>query len=179
MQWSPEWDLSSIPEDKFKSERARRQVAKRKTVGNTRLGPCRKCGRMLTTRQRRLPCPLHIPPLTHALDEGMEKAAPTVSRTQAIVSLQTAIVAQGPQGPGVWSVSTQGRFGLTLNYVAPYQDMLDGCPQEDRLMEAVWQDLGGVDILEHAGLTGEYQNGSILNVNASVIHFWAAIPVQD
>jgi hypothetical protein len=95
------------------------------------------------------------------------------------VSLQTAIVAQGPQGPGVWSVSTQGRFGLTLNYVAPYQDMLDGCPQEDRLMEAVWQDLGGVDILEHAGLTGEYQNGSILNVNASVIHFWAAIPVQD
>jgi len=62
MQYSPEWDLSSIPERVFASERARRVAAKRKKFGAVKLAPCKDCGRLINARQRRYPCPYHVAP---------------------------------------------------------------------------------------------------------------------
>lgn len=59
MDYTPDWNIRSIPDDLLNSEAARRRVAKRLGPGNIKLEPCTKCGKELTARQRRLKCPEH------------------------------------------------------------------------------------------------------------------------
>lgn len=60
MKYSPNWDLTTIPDLEFASERARRVAAKR--VYQPKLAACPKCGQMLSARQRRYRCPEHLDP---------------------------------------------------------------------------------------------------------------------
>ena len=62
MKYSPDWDLSTIPDMALNSELGRRRVSKRSAPGNIKLEPCSKCGREMTARRRRLPCPAHLMP---------------------------------------------------------------------------------------------------------------------
>ena len=57
VKYSPDWDLSTIPETEWKSENGRRQRAKAPRVTNIKLKPCAKCGESLNASQRRKPCP--------------------------------------------------------------------------------------------------------------------------
>lgn len=55
MIYNHHWDLTTIPDDKFASERGRRNQAKRGSTA--KLSPCVGCATSLTARQRRAACP--------------------------------------------------------------------------------------------------------------------------
>jgi hypothetical protein len=57
VKYSPQWDLSTIPEPEWKSENGRRQRAKAPAATYIKLKPCAKCGESLNVTQRRKPCP--------------------------------------------------------------------------------------------------------------------------
>jgi hypothetical protein len=86
MQYSPEWDLSSIPDPIFASERARRVAAKRKKFGAVKLAPCKDCGRLINARQRRYPCPYHVAPPPADAPTRIQK-----SRDEVMLAIALAI----------------------------------------------------------------------------------------
>jgi ribosomal protein S27AE len=56
VKYSPDWDLSTIPESELNSEVGRRRRAKGPSVTNVNLKPCAKCGESLNATQRRKAC---------------------------------------------------------------------------------------------------------------------------
>lgn len=52
MNYSPKWDLSTIPAAAWASEHGRRNRAKQLTPPNAKLKPCSNCGTPLSARQR-------------------------------------------------------------------------------------------------------------------------------
>lgn len=58
MRYNSNWDLSTIPDDEFRSENGRRQRAKAPAATNVNLQKCANgCGTELNATQRRKPCP--------------------------------------------------------------------------------------------------------------------------
>lgn len=55
--YSPKWDLSTIPEPEWQSEHGRRRRLKGPQVTNANLKPCSRCSQPLTASQRRKACP--------------------------------------------------------------------------------------------------------------------------
>ncbi len=57
--YTPDWDLKTIPDDKFASERGRRNRARQGTRSlRIILEPCIHCAEPLGVRQRRGACPM-------------------------------------------------------------------------------------------------------------------------
>lgn len=58
MDWRPTWNLRSIPDDKFNSERGRRLAEKRATPAvPKKLRPCPYCSKEFGAREMRI----HVP----------------------------------------------------------------------------------------------------------------------
>ena len=55
--YTPEWDLSTIPDPQLQTEVGRRRRSKAPHATYQVLKPCPKCGRPLNATQRRKPCP--------------------------------------------------------------------------------------------------------------------------
>jgi ribosomal protein S27AE len=56
--YKPTWDLTTIPDDEFKSEHGRRNRAKAPAATNVNLKQCANgCGTWLNATERRKPCP--------------------------------------------------------------------------------------------------------------------------
>ena len=55
--YQPHWDLTTIPDGPFNSERGRRHALKGSQQSNMKLRPCDQCGNALNATQRRKPCP--------------------------------------------------------------------------------------------------------------------------
>lgn len=177
MQYSPEWDLSSIPEPIFASERARRVAAKRKKFGPVKLAPCKDCGRLINARQRRYPCPYHVAP-----PAAKDPARVKKSRDEVMLALALAIAEVGHLGPGKWRAEKTGRRDVTLTYTADEKVLLKSATPDPGLEGAqafsrpVWQQFGGLGILEHAGITGNYQTLAIHWTTDGKMVFFATIP---
>ena len=56
MNYSPNWDLATIPDEPFYSEAGRRRGA-RAHPKQKKLAPCRHCGQMAGAFERRGACP--------------------------------------------------------------------------------------------------------------------------
>lgn len=56
-RYQPDWDLTSIPDDVFQSERGRRNRMKQGLPPNLKLKPCKGCQALLSATQRRQRCP--------------------------------------------------------------------------------------------------------------------------
>jgi DNA-binding Lrp family transcriptional regulator len=180
INWTSEWDLTSIPDSLLHSEAARRRVGKRKQAGNIKLETCPVCKRQITSRQRRYACPLHISP-----KERRKLGLPT--RTDALDRLEAAIVSTPKMGPGVWSVKATGRSSVMLEFnchseelaafAKQFEEKLGRPIDDDDAIPIVWHFLGGDEILETAGLAGEYENHSLND--GEMLNFFAIIPCQD
>lgn len=177
LQYSPEWDLTSIPDSIFASERARRIAAKRKKFGPLKLEPCATCGRILGARDRRHPCPIHNAPAPRNTPWRVKK-----SRNHVMLALALAINEVKPPGPGTWHVRGTGRRDLALTYEVSEEALralIPAIPSEggdEILGEFVWLHLGGADILACARVPGEYKKGSFRWGDGDQMNFWAAIP---
>lgn len=194
-QYSPEWDLSSIPERMFASERARRVAAKRKKFGPLKIAPCETCGREISARERRFPCPLHVPPPTRDTVERIGK-----NRKDVLLAIALAIAKVSSHGPGEWSVQTFGRRDISLTYEV-YGEALRGrssarikahgySPREsararlrrlaggfDADSRTVWEQFGGLEILARAGIPQrENQSGVLQDPVDLLMLFYAVIP---
>jgi hypothetical protein len=180
INWTSDWDLTSIPGSLLHSEAARRRVAKRKQAGNIKLETCPNCKRQITSRQRRYACPLHISP-----KERRELGLPT--RADALDRLEAAIAATPRMGPGVWSVKATGRSSVKLEFNCYSEELATFAKQfegklgrpidDDDAIHVVWHILGGNEILEAAGLAAEYENH--LLDEGKRVNFFSIIPCQD
>ena len=56
INFTSNWDLTTIPDDLLNSESGRRRRAKGPQSTNLKLEPCRWCGALLSARQRRRKC---------------------------------------------------------------------------------------------------------------------------
>ena len=175
MQYSPEWDLSSIPERVFASERARRVAAKRKKFGAVKLAPCKDCGRLINARQRRYPCPYHVAPPSADDPTRVRK-----SRDEVILALALAIAEVGHQGPGKWHAEKTGRRDITLSYTADQKALrgtgLSVSKLEDAMIGKVWARYGGPKILAHAVLPVPDMIAAIHRIMDGTISFYVIIP---
>jgi hypothetical protein len=177
MQYSLGWDLSSIPESIFASERARRVAAKRKKFGAVKLAPCTNCGRLINARQRRYPCPYHVPP-----PAAKDPARVKKSRDEVMLAIALAIAEVGLDGPGKWHVEKTGRRDINLSYTADEKALGEtnsadqGMQGAEAYARAVWQQFGGLKILEHAGVLGTYYTGAIHWTTNGTMAFFATIP---
>jgi hypothetical protein len=173
MDWTPDWNLSSIPENLWKSEHGRRQVAKRKRHGRVKLAACPHCGKMVNARVRRYPCPLHIPPT--------DNSAARVGAIDAMARLRAAIAGVEKLGPGFWSCRRQGRRAVVLQYSCSARDLRTMAEEYHLtdLTELVWRGLGGQTILETADLEGAYENFQIECPENGEMEFFAVIPVRE
>lgn len=195
IQYSPEWDLSSIPERIFASERARRVAAKRKKFGPLKITLCETCGRAISARERRFPCPLHVPPPTRDTVLRIGK-----NRKEVLLAIALAIAKVSSHGPGEWSVQKFGRRDISLIYEV-YGEALQGrssarirahgySPREsararlrrlaggfDADSRTVWEKFGGLEILERAGIPLEgNQRGVLQDPIDHLTLFYAVIP---
>ncbi len=195
MQYSPEWDLSSIPERIFASERARRIAAKRKKFGPVKIALCETCGRAINARERRFPCPLHVPPPTRDTVLRIGR-----NRKEVLLAIALAIAKVSCHGPGEWSVQNFGRRDISLTYEV-YGEALRGrssarikalgySPREsararlrrlaggfDADSRTVWEQFGGLEILERAGIPlREYQSGVLQDPIDLLMLFYSVIP---
>jgi hypothetical protein len=177
MQYSPEWDLSSIPDSVFASERAKRVAAKRKTFGRPKIAPCESCGRLINARQRRFPCPFHLPPSESATLTRVKK-----SRDEVMLAVALAIAEVENHGPGKWHLQKTGRRDVTLSYQVQAKALQDSAtPESNRdgaeaYSETIWKDFGGDEILIRAGIPGDYEAGTIDWVDDGELSFFAVIP---
>lgn len=171
IKYSPEWDLSSIPDPVFASERARRVAAKRKKFGQPKIAPCKDCGRLINARQRRFPCPYHVPPPASDAPNRVNK-----SRDEVMLAVALAIAEVGRRGPGRWHIEKTGRRDVTLSYkvrknaVREVMSPVDG-DEKAAYDKAVWQEYGGNEILKHAGIPGEYEHLSIHWFDGEIVTF--------
>ena len=195
MEYSPEWDLSSIPERVFASERARRVAAMRKKFGPLKIAPCETCGREISARERRFPCPLHVPPPSRDTVERIGK-----NRKDILLAIALAISNVSSHGPGEWTVQNFGRREISLTYEV-YGEALRGrssarikahgySPREsararlrrlaggfDADSRTVWEKFGGLEILERAGIPLEgNQRGVLQDPIDLLMLFYAVIP---
>ena len=171
MQYSPAWDLSSIPESIFASERARRVAAKRKKFGQPKIAPCKDCGRLINARQRRFPCPFHVPPPASDAPNRVNK-----SRDEVMLAVALAIAEVGRRGPGRWHVEKTGRRDVTLSYkVRKNAERQVLSPKEEKETAAydmaVWQEYGGNEILKCAGILGKYEHLTIHWSDGKIVTF--------
>jgi len=177
MQYSPEWELSSIPDPIFASERARRVAAKRKKFGAVKLAHCQTCGRLINARQRRFACPFHVAPPASDTETRVKK-----SRDEVVLAVAQAISEVRRPGPGKWHVQKTGRRDVTLSYeVKEWALRKYASPDPEQegaeaYSRKVWQKFGGVEILERAGIPGEYENGTIHDLSDGEVTFFAVIP---
>jgi hypothetical protein len=195
MQYSPEWDLSSIPDAIFASERARRVAAKRKKFGPLKIALCEDCGRAISARERRFPCPLHVPPPSRDTVLRIGK-----NRNEVLLAIALAIAKVSSHGPGEWSVQKFGRRDISLTYEV-FGEALRGrsgarikahgySPREsgrarltrlaggfDADSRTVWEQFGGFEILERAGIPlREYPSGVLQDPVDLLMLFYALIP---
>lgn len=56
MEYRDTWDLSTIPDEVWRSENGRRSRALAPRAPNIKLEPCKHCKAQLTARERRKPC---------------------------------------------------------------------------------------------------------------------------
>ena len=56
-EYKPSWDLSTIPDDVWASERGRRNRARQPQTQAMKLKACKGCGLALGAVERRRPCP--------------------------------------------------------------------------------------------------------------------------
>lgn len=195
IKYSPEWDLSSIPDSVFASERAKRVAAKRKKFGPLKITLCATCGRTINARERRFPCPLHIAPPPRETGLRIPK-----NRKDVLLAVALAIAKVPGHGPGEWSVQEFGRRDISLIYEVYGKALRGGSsarikaqgysPREsarsrlrrlaggfDADSRTVWEQLGGFEILERAGIPlRQYQSGVLQDPIDHLMLFYSVIP---
>jgi len=171
VDWTPEWDLSTIPDKLFLSERARRNAAKRTKPTRLNLQPCPKCGKVMNSRQRRYPCPSHIPAPARAVRE-----LANVRRADVFQLVTKAIEKRGQVGPGSWSVSLQGRFGVMLEWSGVGTDV-----GHDLNSQKPWEQFGGNELVRAAGYSPKLplQESSYSDEEQEEWHFCKVLPTSD
>jgi hypothetical protein len=99
-----------------------------------------------------------------------------------MLAVALAIAEVGHRGPGRWHVEKIGRRDVTLSYDVKEKALRRSAspvPEPEGVeaySRAVWQKFGGVDILERAGIPGDYENFTNENLTDGEITFFAVVP---
>jgi hypothetical protein len=99
-----------------------------------------------------------------------------------MLAIALAMAEVGRHGPGKWHVEKTGRRDITLSYTADEKALrksgspdpgLEGAQAYSR---TVWQQFGGLEILEHAGIPGNHETLAIHWTTDGKMVFFATIP---
>jgi hypothetical protein len=99
-----------------------------------------------------------------------------------MLAIALAIAEVGLDGPGKWHVEKTGRRDINLSYTADEKALGEtnsadpGMQGAEAYARAVWQQFGGLKILEDAGVLGTYYTGAIHWTTNGTMAFFATIP---
>lgn len=121
--------------------------------------------------QRRLPCPAHIP----APEEALRELA-NARRIAVFMRLSHAIAKRGPAGPGAWSVSPKGRFGVSVEWTGTGPDV-----DLDEDSQKPWEQFGGNELVRAAGYSPDLplMESVYIDENSGEWHFSKVLPTCD
>jgi hypothetical protein len=125
----------------------------------------------MNARQRRLPCPLHIPAPPKELRELANARREDVFRL-----VFQAIGKQGSKGRGSWSVARHGRFGITVEWTGKGSDV--GHKENS---QKPWEQFGGNEIVRAAGYSPELplMEGAYIEEGRDQWIFYKILPTCD
>jgi hypothetical protein len=99
-----------------------------------------------------------------------------------MLAIALAIAEVGHRGPGKWHVEKTGRRDVTLSYTTDARALREfaspdpGLEGTEAYTRTIWQQFGGLDILEHAGILAQYYTNSLDWFPEGTTTFFCSIP---